>query len=75
MNEKTQLAESTIVEADRVGPTLVKGKRVYQTHAYLIRRTIARDILDKLEEFSYRYSLERALMGVRHRSFLLGGPF
>ena len=51
MNEKTQLAESTIVEADRVGPTLVKGKRVYQTHAYLIRRTIARDILDKLEEF------------------------
>lgn len=40
--------ERKVSPKDRVDDVIVKGKRVYQTHGYLIRRTIARDILSRL---------------------------
>jgi len=46
---KTGLSRSIIKPSDRLNDIIIKGKQMYQTHAYLIRRTIARDILERLK--------------------------
>merc|ERR1712060_830389 len=48
-DEKTGQNKSKITPADRLNKSVVKGKEIYQTHAYLIRKKIAKDILKKLK--------------------------
>jgi len=42
-------SESIVKDGERVGDMLVQGHRVYQTHAFIIRKTIAKVILEKLQ--------------------------
>jgi len=46
---KTGSHKSTISPSDRLSDLIVKGKQMYQTHAYLIRRNICQDILTRLK--------------------------
>merc|ERR1712137_1256770 len=46
---KTGLNKCKITQADRLNDTIIKGKDMYQTHAYLIRRTIAQEVLERLK--------------------------